>query len=382
MQWFGSFSKKQVRQWLGRHLLFWLAYVIFFTFITMPRVGGFTVSLQTALLHLPYNIVLVYGMIYGLIPILLRGKYRQFLILLSIFLLVCLLSNFLFRALVLVPFRTGKPIPIFNGGINTAYLTIFTVGGFINTQCIIWVATGIKLLRYWYRKEQTTQQLIRETLAVELQMLKAQIHPHFLFNTLNNLYSLTLKQASAAPDMVLKLSALLHYMLHECTGSMVPLAKEITFLENYIDLEKLRYGNRLTVTTTIQGDIQGQVIAPLLLIPFLENAFKHGSSQQTDLARIDLRLWVKDCEMTFRLENNIDLSIVPVHTGSPVPVRSSHTGNGIGLANVKKRLELIYPDRHTLTIQPDNNLFVVTLTVTLANLSPDTRPALLVPVTQ
>ncbi len=334
----------------------------------MPRTGTMPVSFVTALLHLPYDILLVYIMIYGLIPLLLQGKYRRFLGWLSVFLLFCLVSHFLFRALVLIPFRTGKPTPIVNGGLNTSYLTIFTTGGFINQQAIIWTATGIKLLRCWYQKERNVQQLAYETLTVELDMLKAQIHPHFLFNTLNNLYSLTLRQSSRAPDMVLKLSGLLHYMLHECTGSTVTLMQEIAFLEGYIELEKLRYGDRLIITTTVEGDIEGKTIAPLLLIPFLENAFKHGASRQIDQARIDLRLQVEGHELTFYLENTTNP--VTAQTHQMMLDRSGHSKAGIGLPNVKKRLQLIYPNAHHIHTELDGEHFVVALTLVLADLPP------------
>lgn len=363
MKWFESVSKPQVRAWLGRHSLFWLFYVVYFTFSSMPSVGGLLVSFETCLLHVPLNMLFVYLMIYKLIPKLLSGKYTQFLILVAGFLLLSLVVNYLFRALVLIPFRTGKPIPL----VNTAYLTIFATLGFIMTQSVVWVAVGIKLVRYWYQKERATQQVARETLTVELQMLKAQIHPHFLFNTLNNLYSLTLKQSSQAPDTVLKLSGLLHYMLHECNRPTVLLTKEIDFLTNYIELEKLRYGNRLVVTTAVGGAIQDKVIAPLLLIPFLENAFKHGSSQQMGQAQIDLRLWVQGDEMTFRLENSTDS--IASRTSSTRSARLDHNQISIGLTNVRKRLQLIYPGAHTLSIQPENGHFLVNLMLNLAGAS-------------
>ncbi|GAB3337920.1 hypothetical protein GCM10027299_49550 [Larkinella ripae] len=363
MRWYEKLSNGQVRQWLGRHLLFWFVYVVFFTWVMMPRVGGFTVSLQTALLHLPFHFLFVYSMLYGIIPRLVQGKYTQFAVLVGFFLLGSLVGHFLFRALVLIPFRTGKPTPVFNGVLNTSYLTIFTVGGFMIMHCLVLTALGIKLARYWYEKERHTQQLNHETLTVELQVLKAQIHPHFLFNTLNNLYSLTLQQSRQAPDTVRKLADLLHYMLHECNRPTVLLSQEIDFLNSYIALEKLRYGNRLINTTTVQGNTNDQSITPLLLIPFLENAFKHGASQQTDQARIDLLVRMENRVLTFRLENSIDRTS---KTQSALLFRSAPaTTRGIGLANVRKRLQLLYPAAHHLAIQEKPGCFVVELNIIL-----------------
>lgn len=139
---------------------------------------------------------------------------------------------------------------------------------------------------------------------MELQVLKAQVHPHFLFNTLNNIYSLTLQQSGNASEIVQKLSGLLRYMFRECNAPEVPLIKEIELLRNYTQLEQIRYGNRLNIDLTVRGELIGKQIAPLLLIPFVENAFKHGASEQSDRAFIDLSLVTMGNELNFRLQNS------------------------------------------------------------------------------
>ncbi|WP_460911294.1 sensor histidine kinase [Spirosoma areae] len=219
------------------------------------------------------------------------------------------------------------------------------------------VAVGIKLFRAYYQRNEANQQLVRQTLLIELQVLKAQIHPHFLFNTLNNLYSLTLKQSSQAPDMVLKLSGLLHYMIHECGTPRVRLKKEIEFIQNYIELEKLRYGPRLTISMRVSGEISATFIAPLLLITFVENAFKHGAAKQIDSACIHLALTITDDTLLFRLENS----------RSEPAGNAGREGEGIGLMNVRKRLALLYPNLHELTIQATAGLFIVELGLTLSS---------------
>src|SRR4051812_33581473 len=148
-------------------------------------------------------------------------------------------------------------------------------------------AIMIKLMKRWWLKNKETEQLFQETTKAELQLLKAQVHPHFLFNTLNNIYYFTLSGSPKAPEMINKLSGLLHYILNECNQPLVPLQNEINMLRDYMALEKIRYGEQMDMTIDIQekdspfrqGEAGRGLIAPLLLIPFVENSFKHGTSK-------------------------------------------------------------------------------------------------------
>ncbi len=148
------------------------------------------------------------------------------------------------------------------------------------TNAIVFGGLLIKFIGMWYDRKQMA-------LNSELNFLRAKIHPHFLFNTLNNLYSLTLNNSPASPGVVLDLSQILRYMLYECNTDYVPLKKDIEIIRHYIGLEQLRYGDRLDLNLNIKGDIHGQQIAPLLMIPLIENAFKHGSSEMIEEA------WIK-----------------------------------------------------------------------------------------
>lgn len=357
MQWFESVPKTEVRDWLGRHSLFWLFYVVFFTLVTLPYNGSFANCLIVALLWLPFNALFTYLLLYGLLPRLLLEQYGWFLWGLIAYLLLALGGNFLFRAFILIPYQSGIWLPSHNDTRNE----IFAVGSFLGTQAIVGIAAGIKLLRHSYRLEQANQQLAHETQLVELQVLKAQIHPHFLFNTLNNLYLLTLKQSVQASDIVLRLSGLLHYMLYECNRPSVALEQEISYIKSYIELEKLRYGNRLSVTIIINKVADNQLIAPFLLIPLVENAFKHGSSQQTGRAYIELTVSLVNNQLAFRLENSLDKLFVP----------NVYNTVGIGLANVRKRLQLIYPNAHELLVHSESERFVVELNIDLNRMSVD-----------
>ena len=166
------------------------------------------------------------------------------------------------------------------------------------------IAVAIKLFKYWYVEKEAKQQAEKANLTSQLELLKSQVHPHFLFNTLNNLYSLTLERSADASALVLDLSGLLRYMLYECDSDRVPLARETDILKNYIKLEKIRYGGRLDISVSYSGDFDNKMIAPLLLLPFLENSFKHGASEQIDQCWISLDIAVSGDIFHMKLINS------------------------------------------------------------------------------
>ena len=208
-----------------------------------------------------------------------------------------------------------------------------------NYPTIVGFAVAVKLLKRWYLKQKETEQLVREKINAELQLLKAQVHPHFLFNTLNNIYSFILNDSDKAPEMIKKLSSLLHYILNDCNRQRVPLDKELSMIQDYIALEQIRYGDRLNLSLQIQGTSKDKMISPLMLIPFIENSFKHGTSRMLTHPWVRLEIQIEKDFLEFRLGNN-----KPEHS-------NELTGKkGIGLNNVKKRLQLLYPETHSLNI--------------------------------
>ena len=217
-------------------------------------------------------------------------------------------------------------------------------------------AAFIKLLIQWYNSKQQNQLLARENLETELKFLKSQIHPHFLFNTLNNLYALTLKKSDKAPETVLKLSELLDFMLYDCNASKIYLHKELQLVKNYIDLEKLRYNDDLTIQFDVMGEITKTEIAPLLILPFIENCFKHGISEQTDSSWINISLNVKNNLMTLVVENSRSTKSQEDHKGYK---------EGIGIENVRRRLQLLYTGKHKLEISEVDHIYSVKLELTV-----------------
>lgn len=195
--------------------------------------------------------------------------------------------------------------------------------------------------------------------AIQLTLLKAQIHPHFLFNTLNNLYALSLNKSNDSPGVVLGLSQILRYILYECNSAHVSLGKEIEIIERYITLERIRYRNRLEINLDLQGDLAGYKIVPLLLLPLVENSFKHGISKIESDGWIKIETKIKAGELVFKISNNKPPEEVN-------RLKRSEFGN-IGLLNIKKRLCILYPGTHDIRIINEDDVFMVILKVKLSS---------------
>ena len=225
---------------------------------------------------------------------------------------------------------------------------------FGNPPLICGLLLSLKTLKNWYQKQLENETLTREKTNAELQLLKAQIHPHFLFNTLNNIYSFTLSKSPLAAELVQKLSDMLNYMITDCNRVLVPLEKEIQLLKDYIGLEKVRYGDRLDIQMHVNGNYNNKMIAPLLMIPFVENCFKHGASMMRGKQWMHLIININENNLDFNLSNS-----------KPSTSNTIKDKKGIGLLNVQKRLVLLYPGKHQLLIKTTDNTFSVELTIEL-----------------
>lgn len=212
----------------------------------------------------------------------------------------------------------------------------------------------LKLLKNWYQEEQSKRQLQKINLETELKFLKSQINPHFLFNSLNNLYALTLKKSDDAPEVVLKLSNILRYVLYETVEGKVPLSKEIQYLKDYIELEHIRLGNRVDIRFTIEGDLENKIIEPMLFLTFVENSFKHGAAQSIDKGWVDIKLDTTQNDIHFVISNSKSPKYADI-------LNAGH--GGIGLENLKKRLQLLYPDKHKLGLFETPDIYKVELTL-------------------
>ena len=227
----------------------------------------------------------------------------------------------------------------------------FAIAGFQISAFIIAFAAA-KLVRDYLEKEDEYQKLDKIRLENELNFLRGQINPHFLFNTLNSLYAFALEKSDKVPEFILRLSEMMRYMLYECNEPYVTLDKEINYLKSYIELQKIRMEDRGTVKFSVSGDTADKSIAPFLLINFVENSFKHSQDNQIKDIIIDISLKVEQDEMHFRTINN-------------TISKPGETSAGIGLKNVRKRLELLYYHRYELQINSTDTIFETKLTLRL-----------------
>lgn len=219
---------------------------------------------------------------------------------------------------------------------------------FINLFAI----TGFAYFVNTFKEEKIKQQLKQQHLQLELNYLKAQLHPHFFFNTMNNIYSLALYQSDKTAPIVEKLSHIMRYIIYEGKKDTVPLETEIAFLENFVALEKIRHEDNVRIAFAVQGNTDKITIPPLLFMPLLEIAFKHGFSNNGH-SWVEAAMLIEDNEITFEIKNSNACG-------------ESGSGSGIGLENLQKRLSLLYPQKHTLLIQNTGQQFEVNLTLKLS----------------
>jgi sensor histidine kinase YesM len=218
---------------------------------------------------------------------------------------------------------------------------------------VLLASLGLKLLSQWQQAEERAKEIENEQLRTELSFLHAQINPHFLFNSLNTIYGLALKKSETAPQAVIKLSQMLRYVIDEASREKVSLEQEINNLENYIELQKLRSTSTLKVSFKVNGDISTASIAPLLLLPFVENAFKYGLSNHED-SPIDIVMSIEDKYLfTFTVKNKKF-------------ERTERHSTGIGIPNVQRRLALLYPGRHKLDISDIDKIYTIKLSIQLS----------------
>jgi len=232
----------------------------------------------------------------------------------------------------------------------------YTIDMMIGELCVITFVTAIKITLDFLKEQKRVADLEKSQLETELLFLKSQISPHFLFNTLNNIYSLSVEKSNKTPKVVLKLSELIRYMLYETKNKKQTLENEILCIENYLDLERIRNDDRLEVNMSISGDIHDKEISPIILLTFIENAFKHGVNKNTGKVIVNINFKVKGDFLHFTVSN-------------PTPEITHHKDNfnkssGIGIENVKKRLELDYnKNDYNLSFKNKKNIFVVKLVI-------------------
>ncbi len=341
-------------RWLT-HFLFWVG--LFFLFVVLAALNSGTIKphIIIYLASLPSQMLAAYVFNYYQLPQLL---YKKKYVLFAFSLIV---SIYIFSALgrisvvhIAEPFVRTDFVQESISEILSDTVYLFSVY-FTSTYVYAFIMMLIKAVKTRFEEKQLIEELQKEKITNELKFLKGQIQPHFLFNTLNNLYALTLSKSDLAPIVVLKLSDLLDFILYQSDQSSIPVSKEIELIEGFIELETLRYGEKISINFKHEAPHNNMQIPPLLLLPLVENAFKHGVSGSAEKARIEIDLKVTKDQLYFKIYNTKPKNVVP----------NGLDRNGIGTANLKRQLALKYPNNHRLEIEEAEDDYTVELVINL-----------------
>lgn len=338
-----------------RHAIFWLAMLLIAPLTHDGGIEGIKEAFIIRLVAMPTKMLSVYLLIYYLIPKFYQK--RRYTLFITLFIVSSILLTILYRinnvyiAESMLGVQDKESILEIMTSVRWTYLGYFNrVYGFTFIFLIL------KTIKDQAVKQRQIEQLEKEKTTAELNFLKAQIHPHFLFNTLNNLYALTLDKSDDAPEVVAKLSEMLDYMLYQCNEPKVLINKEIELLKHYIDLEKLRYGDRLQLSFKHQVDNPSTQIAPLILISLVENAFKHGVSGALQQPEIQITLEVKNQVLNMHVFNT---------KAENIQSDAMSYKEGIGVKNIQRQLDLVYPERYVWTVKEEKDSYEVNLEVEL-----------------
>ena len=364
MQWHEFIFSEERKHKIMRHFAFWAAWWLYFLLcylVFQQPISGLGIKplYLTPGDHLLFKIFLLvlsyaiacYPLIYFVLPKIIKGKWLRataYLILLCSLLFVA--SDFLYWTIfssIDSFWGSSKTIPALSRSWPAINL------GLMNFAKVAAAAAIIKYIKYWWLEQKESQRLEKEKINAELQLLKAQVHPDFLFKTLNNIYSHASSSSPRTSGMLLKLSDLLSYMLYECDQSLVSLEKEIAMMKEYMQLEKIRHNDELEMEINIKGDLNGQVIAPFLLLPFIENSFKH-CGQMTEQFWINLDIRIEGKNFSMKLANGRSEKI------DEQPMVAAND-----FANVQKRLAFLYPDNHELKMTMEQEMCIVFLNIRL-----------------
>lgn len=339
------------------HVLFWMSYVALYTLMWGSYDDEYWEQFQQLLFLLPWKMIPTYITLYYLMPKFLYPKKTAQYVFLSVLLALAMgvidrymIWTYLYRWYSPEKEHWKTPM-LYLPKLLNSLVAVYTP---------VFVAMAIKLQLFYYQKDKINKELEKEKVATELKFLKAQIHPHFLFNTLNSIYSLSLSQSKKTPNVVLGLSKFLDYMLYECNERFISIGREWEQLMNLVALERIRYEEGLSINVSESIDNTETLIPPLLLLPFVENAFKHGADNEINDAWINIDLKLIQDNLVFMVENS---------KSPELSKEGLDADKNIGLTNVKRRLELFFPDKYELKILEEEDSFLVKLNIDLSDIS-------------
>ncbi|QYA26131.1 hypothetical protein G3I01_11595 [Gramella sp. MT6] len=361
-------DKKEYRFW--RHVLFWLLWGGYFTitryfnpmvYQTTGKFPDFWKTVVETFFFLFPQTFIVYPALYFILPkFVFKQKFGRAFLWFCVFYLVGISVNAFF--LIFVPWSKMPWIPnaelflttsTFPQKIFMAYL-----GSILGLLTAVALASSFKMFKHYYLKSLRNQQLLKENSEAQLRLLMAQVQPHFMFNTLNNIYSQAQEESPKSAKMILELSHILRYILDEGKKEKVPLENELQMVVDYLNLEKIRYDKKLDLHYDLPDNVGDKSIAPLLLLPLVENCFKHGASKMINKPWINIKAELKQDTFYIKLMNGRKDKVIP---GEKRP--------GTGIENVRRRLELLYPGRHIFEIKEEPDVFIVDLSVDLKTIN-------------
>ncbi|MBP7397207.1 MAG: histidine kinase [Flavobacterium sp.] len=333
------------------YTIYWLGYILLFSLIQGLPTADFWRALSNECYSVLPKILFVLLIVEVAMPLLFFKKRKALFIFTYLFSILFfafiqrLIDNYIVIAYNLTEWKSEPLL--------SAPVYLYNV---IKLQFIVTIPLAIKLVYYLAEEKNRVQSILSEKLQTELFSLRNQFHPHFLFNVLNSLYSKILSKSDDSADIVLKISDFLRYSVYDVNTKNISLTKEIEYLKNYISLQQLRFDNRLELSFSTSGIMENQFIEPFLILPFIENSFKYSLDDVNSQAWITISITASEEWLVIKIENSLP----------PVFAKNKDAENqysGIGIANVKRRLELLYPNQHILTIKNEVDSFFVSLKI-------------------
>jgi hypothetical protein len=332
------------------NLVFWFLYFLYEWFGLAALSGDYGSYFINACMALPLAFVVSYLTVHVFIKRYYKkgGKLRFWIFQITMALGLLLLRRY-FNYYIIYPryFPEAQQVPLFSFGKIIVEL--------VNLYLITGLYSLFYFVRSWYEERQKAQRLLQEKTLAELELLKSQVQPHFLFNALNNIYAVALKTSPETAKLIAHLSNFLNYNLYEAKQSFVALSSEIAYLKHYVEIQKNRYNDKLDVSINVYDEIDDLSIAPLLLLPLIENSFKHGIANSINEGWVRIDVSRQQDNFSVKIENSIEENMQP----------DDFKKGGMGIQNVEKRLQLIYPDLHEFKIIQDTHSYLVVVKINI-----------------
>jgi two-component system LytT family sensor kinase len=338
----------KIKRDLAFNAIFWLLYFLYQWLGLASLYGDYHGYFINACLALPVSLIFSLVAIHNLFrQFYQKGRKAVFWIVLILSSFLLLLLRRYFNYYIIYPryFPFALKMPLFSAG-------KFLVD-IVNLYAITGLYALYYAIGYWHQEKHRVQDLLQQRTLAELDLLKSQVQPHFVFNTLNNIYGTALKKSPETAALISHLSGFLNYNLYDASKDSIALSEEMDYITHYVELQKNRYGSRLDTAISVPDDLPNIQLAPLLLLPLVENCFKHGVGNAIGKGWVRIDVLTTSDQLLIRIENSFDKTIG----------HDSNMGTGIGLANVRKRLQLLYPEQHELEVNEGTNAYLVALKI-------------------